>query len=66
MFNSTLSKIKIMAKKTNFKVGDKVIYHGHEMVITSIYGERADLEYPNALFMTVNVIAIKLSNLKKL
>lgn len=55
-----------MEKKTNFKVGDKVIYHGHEMVITSIYGERADLEYPNALFMTVNVIAIKLSNLKKL
>lgn len=51
--------------ETTFKVGDKVVYNGHQMVITDIHGDCADMEYPNALFMTVHVMGIKLSELKR-
>lgn len=51
--------------ETTFKTGDKVIYNGRTMEITDIHGERADLEYPNALFFTTSVMGIKLSKLKK-
>ena len=57
----TTKEIKVLVnKETTFKVGDKVIYHGHEMVITDIYGKRADLRYKD-----VEVAGIKITSLKK-